>query len=487
MLDLISKERLVLYVIFISLVFFPVIHDPDYFFHLVAGEYIIGHATLPHVDVFSYSNPGKPWVMHEWLFEVVIYYIHLVGGDLGVKLVAASIIIAIISNTLRCAPTNTRYAAIIVPLTITALLAPFITPRPQLFTYLFFSFYLFSLFRCHFDHDCRHLKWLPFIMIGWTNMHGGYIIGLIIISLFLAIEIHKENTNDRENKPCIKHLTITLAATIIASSINPYFIYHWLFPFQLIGADYIKFISEWQRPDFGKIYFKIYLAFIVIYLIILLNSLRSKFLASNLTPIPFIIASFLSARHIPLAIIITLPFWLLQSSAIKKSNYLTRAFAHPKLSPTIFRKELGNIEYFLNATILLILIVCAVTLYPLFHSHDDNVINRYLPVNATNFIEQQNIKGNMFNTYRYGGYLLHRLYPEQKVFIDIRADMYGADFIGKYETLLFAKNGWLKLVDDYNIAYFICDKFTPIARALREHSEFTVLYEDSLSIVAIKN
>ncbi|TAN43394.1 MAG: hypothetical protein EPN25_01030 [Nitrospirae bacterium] len=43
------------------------------------------------------------------------------------------------------------------------------------------------------------------------------------------------------------------------------------------------------------------------------------------------------------------------------------------------------------------------------------------PVSAADFIQANRLTGNMYNYYAWGGYLIWRLFPEQKVFIDGRA------------------------------------------------------------------
>lgn len=45
--------------------------DPDTMLHVVVGRWILAHRTVPHADVFTYSMPGHPWVVHEWLGAVV--------------------------------------------------------------------------------------------------------------------------------------------------------------------------------------------------------------------------------------------------------------------------------------------------------------------------------------------------------------------------------------------------------------------------------
>src|SRR5690606_2377383 len=73
--------------------------DPDYFWHLKAGEYILAHRALPPGDVFSFTRAGQPWVLHEWLFEVVLFGTFASWGAAGVKLLTALLAMATLGVT----------------------------------------------------------------------------------------------------------------------------------------------------------------------------------------------------------------------------------------------------------------------------------------------------------------------------------------------------------------------------------------------------
>ena len=73
-------------VLFISIV----LSDPDYFWHLSAGQYIWENKALPSVDVFSYTFADKPWVLHEWLFEIILFGIYSLLDGFGVKIFTAT-------------------------------------------------------------------------------------------------------------------------------------------------------------------------------------------------------------------------------------------------------------------------------------------------------------------------------------------------------------------------------------------------------------
>src|SRR5512138_3557581 len=56
------------------------VSDPDFWWHLRTGQFILETGSIPHVDVFSYTKAGQPWVTHEWLSEVFIYSLYRLGS-----------------------------------------------------------------------------------------------------------------------------------------------------------------------------------------------------------------------------------------------------------------------------------------------------------------------------------------------------------------------------------------------------------------------
>ena len=90
-IKLLDMRRLTFISIFLVLLATLQLTDSDYFWHLKAGEYIVTQGALPHGDVFSFTHLGQPWVLHEWLFEVVLYGMFAWLGPLGVKLLSATL------------------------------------------------------------------------------------------------------------------------------------------------------------------------------------------------------------------------------------------------------------------------------------------------------------------------------------------------------------------------------------------------------------
>ena len=46
------------------------ITDPDIWWHLRTGQWIVEHGAVPMTDPFSSYGMGKPWIAYSWLFEI---------------------------------------------------------------------------------------------------------------------------------------------------------------------------------------------------------------------------------------------------------------------------------------------------------------------------------------------------------------------------------------------------------------------------------
>jgi len=47
--------------------------DADIYWHIVVGRWIIENRAVPHVDVFSFTMRGVPWISSAWLSQVLYY------------------------------------------------------------------------------------------------------------------------------------------------------------------------------------------------------------------------------------------------------------------------------------------------------------------------------------------------------------------------------------------------------------------------------
>jgi len=468
-----------------------VLMDPDYYLHLMAGKYIVEHNMLPHVDVFSYTMAGQPWNMHEWLFEILLYCIHSLAGENGIVLFTSGLGVLAFYVAFNAGIINGKknYLSIVVVLLLFGFYSIFIQPRPQLITFLCYAIFLFVIFDYKYRDTLRFAIILPVLMLVWVNSHGAYIFGIAFLCLFIACEYLRRwmGTDKKcfDNK--LHRLTLIIAVTILASAINPYFIKQWISPFLLMNKDAMSVISEWRSPDFADFYYRAYLFSILVFVVHYIYLKKRPDLTELVLPGSLIFLSFFAIRHIPLAILTIVPFALVTA----KHGYEIKSLKLTNMGKWVkdrkkSGRDIGKKEYLMNGALLFIVVLSMIIIAPMLREKKLEKINSFLPVKAVNFIVNNGISGRFFNTYHYGGYLIYRLYPQQRVFIDIRAEMYGDRFMRDYTSIYFGADGWEKIFDKYKFDYVICENNAVIRKLLLCKGDFNLAYSDSSHSVLLR-
>jgi NAD(P)-dependent dehydrogenase (short-subunit alcohol dehydrogenase family) len=109
------------------------------------------------------------------------------------------------------------------------------------------------------------------------------------------------------------------------------------------------------------------------------------------------------------------------------------------------------------------------------------------PRAAVDYIEQQRLPGPIYNQYGWGGYLIKRLYPEYRVYIDGRADVYGDAFMTEAIRTYDGRTGWREPLDRLAVTTVLVAPDAPIASLLRDDSEWKKVYEDRQAVIFTKD
>lgn len=485
------------FAIFLSILARYRLPDSDYFWHLKTGQYLLENGSLPKGDIFSYTYADQPWVLHEWLFQLLLAGIHSTLGSFGIELMVA--IVATATLLIIYATINRIINKPLVTLCFVILSYIFISfgvaPRPQLFTLILFATFLYVLIGFKYFRANRGLFILPPLMVLWVNFHGGFVVGLALLFLFTVCEWLKFLTveyRDVEQRRRMEMLSLSVMITLLFSLINPYFINHWLYPFQVISMKTANvLIMEWHSPNFHIHWFKLYFILIYFFFIFTIYRQNKVDITELALPLFFITMGLISQRHIPLTAIVLFifiavayiqkPFYQIVPEQLQKINLLW----HNKLKK--YDQDLGEKEYIINWLLLVLLICVFLILYPINKADNDKRTVPFLPIKATEFILKEDIKGRMFNYYDYGGYLIYQLYPAQKVFIDSRADLYGDDFLNEFIEISNGRENWAKLFDKHNIDYAVIPRDLALRQLLLARGDFKQVYEDDISSVLLKN
>ena len=313
-------------ILFISIFFISLrpIADPDFWWHLKTGEIIFSTGTIPNSDPFSSTRLGEQWIAHEWLSELLLFCFYKIGGYYLLILLFSGLITLSFFMVYKRSPAKPYFAGFIILLSALAS-APTWGVRPQMFSFFFTVLFLLILDIFQEKGDFKILFALPVITILWVNMHGGYIIGIFLILIFIVSEIIHLLSNylkkEKITLRILRQLFSALLGCLVFSLINPNGFDILLYPFNtLFSTSMMYHIEEWFSPDFHKIEW-IPLALLLLSLISVPAIMRRQGqVVRLLLVLIFTFLTLRSMRFVPMLAIVAVPFLSEQLDGLRKSQ-----------------------------------------------------------------------------------------------------------------------------------------------------------------------
>ncbi len=434
----VSKNAL-LTAIFLCAVFlftFFAINNTDLGFILKTGQYIWEHHEIPHNDIFSFSAPGVDWIAHYWLTGVLFYGIFLLGGYLGLKisvaLVAALTFFFVIKRFGLYSKDYPLFLILFYPLTFFSF--EFWNVRGENFSNLFLAILLYLIDQWRFKKSKWALYLIPLLSMLWANMHGGVLLGLAILGFWAAVSLYEAHFALSK----IKIQASVFVAACLASLLNPFgyksplllFLLNskGISEFQSILAD---FISE---PDMMR---NVALGAMVLTTVFLMwrqySSRKNDRRPGRLYETGLVLVAFImpmvSVRYTVFFPLITLPLMIKELSIFLKEKF-------PEQDAGSLWKAALGVGFIMIAGRL-----------PFVISQPD-INTEAIAVGATDFVKNANVPEPLFNGLGNGGWLIWKLWPERKVFIDGRSDIYKYGVYDDYLTIESQSDGWINLVNE---------------------------------------
>src|SRR5882724_5457542 len=161
--------------------------DGDTGWHILTGESILRTFKIPVADPYSHTVPGIAWTTHEWLAEVIFALFHRLMGLNGVVLISTTVITLTFYFLYLFMLRRRVSAPVAVSFTILAAFTSMLhwLARPHIFS-LALTLAFVVILEMYQREKVNHLKLLPPLMVLWVNLHGGYILGLILVFIYAA-------------------------------------------------------------------------------------------------------------------------------------------------------------------------------------------------------------------------------------------------------------------------------------------------------------
>ncbi|MCC6863175.1 MAG: hypothetical protein IT158_31655 [Bryobacterales bacterium] len=471
--------------------------EGDTGWHIRTGEWIIANRAVPQTDIFSYTRPGEPWFAWEWLWDVLFAFLHQQGGMAAVVLVSLLLLSVTSVLLFRLTLRKCGDSLLAIVFTFVAIAGSSIhwLARPHLFTLFFILVFYYLLERAD-EGRTRLLYWLPPIAALWTNLHGGFFVGVLLAGTYAAghlIASAVEHESDARRAALLRSVPFLLAAagSFLASFVNPYgYQLHVHIYGYLTESYHLRNIVEFLSLSFQHPLARFFELMLVLGAVAAFWRLWHKQFTNALILLGFAHMALFSARNIPIFLLLAAPevalvvrqalTHLQQASVAAWLRAAVRTFSE-------ISQEFGALDRHwrlhllsLAAVALLFLVSYAPAPPAAFRAQYDP---KGYPEKALAFLRESGLERRIFTNDEWGDFLIYRLYPDTKVFIDGRSDFYGEKFGQKYLDTLNVKYDWESNLARYRVDTILLPCDAPLSGALKESSRWRVLYDDKTAIV----
>jgi len=448
--------------------------DNDTWWHLKTGQYIVEHLRLPVPDPFSYTTyMGVPSyageeitryfnLTHEWLSQAIFYSVYAAAGFPGLVLFRALLLTLIcgIAGYLAFVRSHGFYRAVAASLITGSVAIGYASDRPGLFTWLLLALTLLIL------EQRKRLWLLPPLFLLWANSHGGYFLGWAAMAAYCAEAWLLRRRG--EGKGGEGRLWLACAAAVAASGINPngFLAIPVLLNYQKSAIQ--SHIWEWKSPTFWPPQpFNVVLAATAAVMIWARRRVRpADWLLFGL----FTLATVTAARNLMLTGIL---------GPVLMAVYLP------------FKRDLPNVARYAAPLLLLGLAAVPVARGEAFELR---AIEWNRPAGAADFLLAHHVTARMFNGYENGGYLIWRLAPHQRVFIDGRA--LNESVYEDFQRIANNNPSASQLLDRYGIDVVLIEGFEsitgiiwplPLALASSPRDDWKLVYSDNTAFIFMRH
>ena len=468
--------------------------DSDTWWHLKSGQVTVERSHILQEDLFSHTRYGARWINHSWLSQVVLYLLFAHFGYAGLGLWMGAVVTAAFVFVYLQMEGDAFSRAFIVVLTA-ATSSVIWSARPQLFSFLLTAVVCYLLYLYKWQ-GVNRLWLLPPLFALWVNLHAGYALGFIVLIAFVVGEVLNNLLAlvSPGPDPIVEWgrlgvMILYLLLSLLALVFNPNTTRMWVYPFQTARIQILQqFIQEWQSPDFHPLYTQPFIWLLLATLAAMgLSGRRADGTDLALVGI-FAYAALLAGRNMgPFALVTAPALSRHVAAALRRWGEAARerGWLRPHPRPgSAASLALASLNWWL---LLLALIAAAAKVYPpLTPALNEKAQRAYLPLDAVRWIEQHRPAGKMFNHYNWGGYLIWRLWPDYRVFVDGRTYLYGDEILRDYVEIQALGPRYEDLLDRYEVSFVLTKAGDALSVVLSRTPGWHLAYEDDTAVIYVQ-
>ena len=418
------------------------ITEGDLWAQLAIGESVWEHGRLLRHDIFAFTPTLRDWTAHEWGAGVVFYGVLKLVGPSGLMILKMALALGALGFGIGAGRKQGCDAKILLLLAVpaAACILPGYIPvlRSHAFTYFLFAVTLFCL-----EELRGGRRWpvaaLPLVMLIWTNLHGGFVVGLGVVFLYAAAAVF--------SRKAIGPLACVAAACAAVTLINPYGIRFWQYLIPALLHPRAR-IAEW-RPlpllawdDFWgfRLFFVLTVAAVALGW---KQTSRKNFCGLAVVALTAFMG-WRVRRHGP--------FFGVAALAFAGPYYAGMAAELPAAIRAKFNLTWAvGVLYAGIAFYVALEVLPGASMHPLAPVGED-------PVREADILSRAGAKGNLATPFAWGSYLAWRLYPNIKISMDGRYETAYPESTFALNNAFFDHQGdWLKLCRSYKVDFVILD------------------------------
>jgi tetratricopeptide (TPR) repeat protein len=481
------------------------VSDPDLGWQMATGRWIVQHRQVPSTEVLSYTASGQPWT-YPVGSELLLYAAYLLGGYGLLSWLGAAACTGTIALSLRRGSWLSAALAILAVPRVALRTAP----RAEMFTVLLFAAFLTLLWQ---QHETGHTPlWLfPVLMAAWVNLHLGFVAGLALIAGYIVVEILEMFWPGERRPTAVERLRRSIpwfVATAAATLINPWGwgIYRALVRQQSAMANHSQTIWEWKPSPLDWMSLSRALSlrdpngtFVLLLLVAAVAAIIATVRRQPGAAVLLIGVSAVAIRHMRFQALFSITVVILAGAVLTTmlvtlrqkmgDERLCSILANTAVSLCVFLAAVRSAEivsnrFYMGSTDLISV-----------GASFGTGLNWWFPEGAAQFIERENLPGQLFNSYNEGGYIAWRLGEKYKDYIDGRAIPFGEELSLRNIVLMGTppeSPEWQREAERYDIntiivplAYYALGQF-PLLRRFCESASWRPVYLDEAGAVFLR-
>ena len=432
----------------------------DLAYHVRAGEQVLG-GSIPHVESWTFTIRGVPWVDQQWGAQALLALAHRGGGFATIAVVRAALIGAtfgLVYLACRAKGAEPRSASL---LSLGGFVVCFqtLSMRPQLFGVALFAASLWILAGRR-DHPAR-LWFLPVVAVIWANLHGSFVLAPLLVLVSLGEDLI-------ERDPGWRRLALVGGITALVTLANPFGVEAWTYVWRLSTNPTIRAtVTEWapmSLATFSEVAFFASAAAAAVWLV------RRR------GPVPW--GGHPVARHVlPVPAAGTTRPGLVGA---RRARHVGGTAGRTRARPRAGTRRL-------NAAVIAALVGVAIVSLPWWRAPSDAGLVAEAPTGLAAAAEQLPA-GSLLLVPQPWGSWFEVASPATPLFVDPRIELFPPDVWNDYLTVRNAAPGWQAILDRYEVEAVVVDRRTwrPLLSELRADPGWASSYEDPDGVLFVR-